>query len=111
MTDDRKVVDLNLRRAQRRKAPGEESRDPVVRAAERLTALYGELATEMNTVDLFAAISLADRAAMMMLNHAVGEESARALAQEGLQKPMTYAMNEPTHYRGPTVFDQNKEDE
>ena len=107
---DGNVVDLSLRRAKQRKDAGEESRDPVIRAAEKLTALYGELAMEVSASELFTAVALAERATMVMFINSVGEGHARSLAQEGLRKALQYKMNDPTHYRGPTVFDREDPD-
>lgn len=110
MTDD-KVVDLNLRRAQHRKKKGEESVDPVVRAAERLTLLYGELAMEVSTQDLYTAVALAEKAMHIMHVQSIGEEAARAYGREGLRRALrNYNMTAPTHYHGPTVFDKDDPD-
>ncbi len=109
MSDD--VIDLNLRRAQDRKKKGVESADPALRAAERLTALYGELSMEVSTEDLYTAVALAEKAMHLMHVQAIGEEAASALARAGLLRAARdYQMNAPTHYKGPTVFDKDDPD-
>lgn len=110
MSGDGKVVDLGIRRAQQRRASGEVTQDPVIRASERLTTLYGELAMEVDVVVLLASIALAERALMVMLIHSVGEGAAKAMAEEGMERAESYSMAAPTHYRGPTVFDRDEDD-
>jgi hypothetical protein len=108
VTDDEedKVVDFTMWRS--KKGAQHPPADPVVAAAQKLTDLLGDTASTLGTVDALAALSLATRAMMIMLRQAVGEGNMHSLLSQGAEKAEKYNINTPTHYNGPTVFDDDE---
>lgn len=112
--DDRdKVVDISLRRTQQRKSRGEQPYDdPILQAADEVSALYGRMAMRMVTKDLLVSIYLAERALYTVLRQSVGEGHTNELRNQAVEEACTkYAMSWPEHERRPTVFDKDPDDE
>lgn len=114
MTDDpKKVVDISLRRIQQRRDRGEELYDdPVLQAADEISAFYGRLAIRMPTQDLLSSIYLAERALYMVLRHAIGDAHTDEVRKQAIDKACTqYSMQWPKHEERPTVFERDDEPE
>lgn len=107
MSDDDNVLDMRLRRAQQLKDGREE--DPVYQAADAITFLYAELATKLSAADLYAAIKVAEKSINVMLTVAVGEAHAEDIKHQAEGIALCYKVEAPRHYKGPTVFDKEKE--
>lgn len=111
MTDDsKKVVDINLRRIQQRKARGEQPyEDPVIQAADEISTLYGKLATRMQTQELLASIYLAERALYIVLRHAIGDAHTDEVRKQAIDRACTrYTMQWPEYEERSTVFERDK---
>jgi len=113
VTDDKKPVDITLRRIQQRKAKGEQPySDPLLQAADEISTLYGRLATRMPTKDLLVALYLAERALYTVLRQAIGEVHTNEIRTQAVEQACTqYSMAWPEHERRGTVFDKPDSDD
>jgi hypothetical protein len=107
MSDDDNVLDMRMRRAQQLKNTSSE--DPVFQAADAITYLYAELATKLSAKDLYTAIEVARKSINAMLIVAVGDGHAAEIKEQADEAAKRYVVEVPRHYKGPTVFDKDKE--
>lgn len=105
------VIDLRMRRATQRQQEEVPARteDAAYMAANELTRLMGELATKMSATDLLAGVILARRTLDVMLETAVGRHHRDRIKVQATERAAGYKIASLEHYRGPTVFDKEKD--
>ena len=112
MSDDPKVVDIGLRRIQQRKERGEEPYDdPILKAADEMTELYGRLAMRLPAKELLVALYLSERALYTVLRQSVGEGHTDDIRKQAIEEACRkYSMAWPEHEDRGTVFDAKRVD-
>ena len=100
MDDDRKVLDLSLRRAKQLQ------NDPTLKLANEITKLVAETAGEMEPANQLVAIELTARAMLETIRHARGEDALNGIIVEFQNKCRMYAVSWPEHDQSPTVYDE-----
>ena len=105
MSDERKIHDLSLRRAQQLQD------DPVLKLANELTKIVAETAGDMPLANQLVAIELTARAMFETIRHARGEDALNEIVVEFQNKCRFYTMEWPKHDQTRTVYDVDREAE
>jgi hypothetical protein len=111
--EDDKVTSLVARRTQQRKQRGEvvHKDDPIMKAADEITELYGRIGARMSAEDLLVAIYLGERALYTVLRRAVGKGHTDIIRQQAIQRACKeYALHDE-HAPDTTVFDKDTGDD
>ena len=109
--EDDKVTSLVARRTQQRKAKGEEVyKDPVMKAADEISALYGRLGSRMDAEKLLVAIYLAERALYVVLRSAVGPGHTNDIRKQAIERACKEYSLHDEHVPDVTVFDEEPDD-
>ena len=110
--EDDKVTSLVARRTQQRKARGEDINpdDPIMKAADEITALYGRVGSRMNAEDLLVALYLSERALYTVLRKAVGKGHTDDIRKQAIRRACEEYSLQEQHVPDETVFDGDTDD-
>lgn len=111
--EDDKVTSLVARRTQQRKQRGEavHKDDPIMKAADEITELYGRIGSRMSAEELLVAIYLGERALYTVLRSAVGSGHTDSIRKQAIQRACTEYNLHDEHAPQVTVFDEEKPDD
>lgn len=102
MGDERKVMDLSLRRAKQLQD------DPTLKLANELTKIVADTAGDMEPANQLVAIELTARAMLETIKHARGDDALNDIIVEFQNKCRLYSLRWPEHDQSPTVYDEKE---